>query len=68
MSRSTFSIKNKHQHHPKVRQAQYLYNSGEPKDYVSHDSSDIFETELLESSKSMRGEFRHLAQRIREQY
>ena len=69
MSHQEIATKNKHQHkHPKVSFRQYLYNSSEPRDDMSHDTPTELEVELLENSRFMRRRFRHNAQRMRSYY
>lgn len=67
MSR-TYSTMNKNQKHPKVHSTQYLYNAGEPKDYFSHDTPAELKAELLDNIEEMRGDFRHLARKMRRDY
>ena len=68
MSHSTVANKSKQQRHPKVRVNQYLYNSGEPRDVVSHYLPPELEFELVEDSYLMRRRVRLNAQRLRSQY
>ena len=67
MSR-TYSIMNKNQKHPKVHHTQYLHTAGEPKDYNFRDTPAELEAELLDNVEEMRGDFRHLAQKMRRNY
>lgn len=67
MPHSTYTTKNKQQKHPRVYFQQYLYNSSEPLDDISHDTPPELEAELLENSYLMRQQFRHMAQRMRNQ-
>jgi len=68
MSHFTSSVKNKQQKHPKVHYQQYLYNAGEPHDYVSHDTPAALEVELLENDYSLRRQFKRTAQNMRNLY
>lgn len=65
MSSKYSSIRNKQQKHPKINYRQYLYNSGEPMDDISNDSSTDFDYEMIEDSSDMRRRFRDIAQRMR---
>lgn len=68
MSHGIQPVKNKQQKHPKVHMNQYLYNSGEPRDDFSHDSTAEPEDELLEDSFFMRQRNRRIAQSMRNNY
>jgi len=68
MSHSTSLGENKQQKHPKVRYEQYLYNAGEPQDYVSHDTPALLEAELLENSFLLKRRFKHTVQKMRNLY
>ncbi len=68
MSHEFLSLKNKQQKPSKVHFEQYLYNSGEPDDDTAGDLPLELETELLEDSHTMRGQFRHIASRMRKHF
>ncbi len=72
MSHSNRAITNKHQKHPKVHFKQYLYNSGEPDEVISHDIYTDDQTNRQEQADRyymvMRRQIRRNAQRLRMRY
>jgi hypothetical protein len=49
----------------KVHYQQYLYNSGEPRDFISRDTLPSLDDDLPGDSHIMRQQFRRIAQRMR---
>lgn len=73
MSHSNIATNNKQQKHPKVPYEQYLYNSGEPEDDVSHDTTQEHQARLQEQADryymiTRRRILRRDAQRMRIRY
>jgi len=68
MSRSTNTITNKQQKHPKVHFQQYLYNASEPEDNFSNDLPPELGAELLEASYFMKRRVRRIAEKLRTHY
>lgn len=68
MSRSYDAKKNKQQKHHKKFFEQYLFNAYEPRDHVSNNTPAELEAELLQNTFVMKRRFRHIAQRLRENY
>lgn len=72
MSRSTHAIANKHQKHSKVHFRQYLYDSGEPDDYMGHDTNSDDKVQFLEPPNryymDMRRKIRRDALQLRMRY
>lgn len=66
MSYEYSAIKNRQQKHPKVHYQQYLSNTGEPRDDLSHDSQSGQTDERLERNYFSRRHFRSFAQRLRD--
>jgi hypothetical protein len=67
MSYNFMPMKNKHQKLTTTKFQQYMDNSDEPRDNVFRDTHQSLEIELLEDSLPMRQQFRHTAQRLRNQ-
>jgi len=65
MSHSINATQNKNQKQSKTPFEQYLYNSGEPSDYVSNDTPADMEAELLDSSFFLRRRIRRTANKLR---
>lgn len=65
MFKKLINLKKEKQVHPKVRTRQYINNTDEPRDNLSHDSLANNETILVENSMFIKQRFRGIAQKIR---
>jgi hypothetical protein len=68
MSRTYSKLTNKQQKRPKVHFQEYLQNTNEPQEYISHGPSTGLEIELIEDIESMRKSFRRLVNKMKSRY